>query len=118
MPVQHYHGSCQCGAVKYEVDVDLDSTITCNCSRCQRLGSVLAFTPRDKFTLQSGEEKLVEYLFNKHAIRHLFCSVCGIESFAYGAMPDGTPMAAINANCLDGIEPRELKSHHYDGRSM
>jgi hypothetical protein len=117
MPVQHYHGGCQCGAVQYEVDVDLDNTVTCNCSRCQKLGSVLAFTPRDKFTLQSGEEKLTEYLFNKHVIRHLFCSVCGIESFAYGAMPDGTPMAAINANCLDGIEPRELKSHHYDGKS-
>jgi hypothetical protein len=116
MPVQHYHGGCQCGAVQYEVDVDLDNTVTCNCSRCQKLGSVLAFTPRDKFTLQSGEEKLTEYLFNKQAIRHLFCSICGIESFAYGAMPDGTPMAAINANCLDGIAPRELKSHHYDGK--
>jgi hypothetical protein len=117
MTLQHYHGGCQCGAVQYEVDVDLDRTITCNCSRCQKLGSVLAFTARDKFTLSSGEEKLTEYLFNKHAIRHLFCSVCGIESFAYGTMPDGTPMAAINANCLDGVEPRQLKSHHYDGKS-
>ena len=117
MAIQHYHGGCQCGAVKYEVDVDLDQTITCNCSRCQRLGSVLAFTPRDKFTLQSGEENLTEFLFNKHAIRHLFCNVCGIESFAYGSMPDGAPMAAINANCLDGVEPRQLKSHHYDGKN-
>ena len=24
MPMQHYHGGCQCGAVTYEVDVDLD----------------------------------------------------------------------------------------------
>jgi hypothetical protein len=117
MPIQHYHGGCQCGAVKYEVDADLDRTITCNCSRCQKLGSVLTFTPADKFTLLSGEQYLTEYLFNKHAIRHLFCKVCGIESFACGAMPDGSPMVAVNANCLDGVEPRELKSHHYDGRS-
>jgi len=46
MSEQHYKGSCQCGAVTFETDVDLDNTITCNCSRCQRLGSVLAFTPR------------------------------------------------------------------------
>jgi hypothetical protein len=117
MPMRHYHGGCQCGAVKYEVDADLDRTITCNCSRCQKLGSVLTFTPADKFTLLSGEQYLTEYLFNKHAIRHLFCKVCGIESFARGAMPDGSPMVAVNANCLDGIEPRGLKSHHYDGRS-
>ena len=116
MPVQHYHGGCQCGAVRYEVDADLDKTITCNCSRCQRLGSVLSFTPRDKFRLLSGEENLTEYLFNKHKIHHLFCKTCGIESFAYGSMPDGTPMAAINANCLDGVEPRQLSSHHFNGR--
>jgi hypothetical protein len=115
--MRHYHGGCQCGAVKYEVDADLDRTITCNCSRCQKLGSVLTFTPADNFTLLSGEQYLTEYLFNKHAIRRLFCKVCGIESFARGAMPDGSPMVAVNANCLDGVEPRELKSHRYDGRS-
>ena len=117
MPMQHYHGSCQCGAVKYEVDADLDQTITCNCSRCQKLGSVLTFTSADKFALLSGEQSLTEYLFNKHAISHLFCKVCGIESFARGSMPNGSPMVAINANCLEGVEPRTLKSHHYDGRS-
>ena len=116
MPVQHYHGGCQCGAVRYEVDADLDQTITCNCSRCQRLGSVLSFTARVKFKLHSGNDNLTEYLFNKREIRHLFCKTCGIESFAYGTMPDGTPMAAINANCLDGVEPRHLSSHHFDGR--
>ncbi|MDP1699658.1 MAG: GFA family protein [Aestuariivirga sp.] len=116
MPVQHYQGGCQCGAVRYEVDTDLEKTMTCNCSRCQRLGSVLSFTPRDKFKLLSGEENLTEYLFNKHKIQHLFCKTCGIQSFSYAAAPDGTPMAAINANCLDGVEPRQLNSHPFNGR--
>lgn len=117
MSVQHYHGGCQCGAVQYEVDVDLDKTITCNCSRCQRLGSVLAFSPVTDFKLVQGEDAQTEYLFNKHRIVHLFCKTCGIESYAMATAPDGTPTVAINANCLDGVEPRELKSHHYDGRS-
>lgn len=118
MTVQHYTGSCQCGAVKYEVDVDLDNTITCNCSRCQRLGSVLAFTPRDKFSLKSGSAELTEYLFNKKCIQHQFCKICGIEPFAYGEQPAGSPMVAVNANCLDGVDPRQLKSRHVDGRSF
>lgn len=118
MTMQHYEGSCQCGAVRFRCEADLNHTITCNCSRCQKLGSVLTFTSRDNFTLLSGEDILAEYLFNKHVIRHQFCKICGIESLAYGKMPDGTPMAAINVNCLDGVEPRELKSHHYDGRAM
>jgi hypothetical protein len=48
----------------------------------------------------------------------LFCKTCEIESFAYGAMPDGSPIAAINVNCLEGVEPRELKTQHFDGRSV
>jgi hypothetical protein len=117
MAVKAYRGGCQCGAVRYEVQADLDSTITCNCSRCQKLGWVLSFAPRDQFTLTSGEDRLTEYLFNKRAIQHLFCAVCGIESFAFAAAPDGAPMAAINVNCLDDVEPRKLNSHAYDGRS-
>ena len=118
MAVSHYQGGCQCGAVRYSVDVDLDNTLTCNCSRCQRLGSVLAFTPESSFQLESGADNLTEYLFNKREIRHLFCTTCGIESFAYGRMPGGTPMAAINANCLEGVEPRQLNSQHFDGRNQ
>ena len=117
MAEAHYTGGCQCGAVAYDVDIDLDNTITCNCSRCRKMGFVLAFTARDAFRLKSGESALTEYLFNKQAIRHLFCKVCGVESFAYGAMPDGSPVAAINVNCLDGVDPRSLNSQHVDGRS-
>ncbi|WP_180898399.1 GFA family protein [Martelella soudanensis] len=118
MAVQHYHGSCQCGAVDFDVDVDLDHAVTCNCSRCQRLGSVLAFAPRDKFTLNKGEDSLTEYLFNKHHIHHLFCRTCGIESFSHATGPDGTAMVAVNANCLDGVDPRSLNPQHYDGAAV
>ena len=79
MGVEHYQGGCQCGAVRYTVDVDLASTVTCNCSRCQRLGSVLAFTTDDKFKLVQGEEHLTEYLFNKGGF----------------AIPDATPPKSV-----------------------
>ena len=117
MAVQTYQGSCQCGAVAFTAELDLENTVTCNCSRCQRLGSVLCFTPRTSFHLIRGEGETTEYLFNKHAISHRFCKTCGIESYAMGTMPDGSPMAAVNANCLEGVDPRALKSHHYDGRA-
>jgi hypothetical protein len=115
-----YSGGCQCGAVRYNVEASLDQPVTCNCSRCQRLGSVLVFAPRASFVLETDEASLTEYLFNKHEIRHLFCKTCGIESFAYGKMPDGTPMVAINVNCLDGVEPRDVAkaAYHHDGRAF
>lgn len=118
MTAQKYEGGCQCGAVRYEVTVDLDNVVTCNCSRCGKLGSILAFTPVQNFKLLSGEPALTDYQFNKKAIHHLFCSTCGIESFARGSMPDGTAVIAINARCLDGVEPAALSPKAVDGRSF
>ena len=89
MAIQHYQGGCQCGAVRYEVEADTEKTYACNCSRCGRLGTVLAFTPEESFTLQSGQDSLTTYKFNKHVIDHQFCSVCGIQSFSRGKGPDG-----------------------------
>jgi len=117
MTADHHAGSCQCGAVAYEVDVDISMPVVCNCSRCQRLGSRLAFAPLGNFRLLRGEDEMTEYRFNSGKIRHLFCRTCGIESFAYGELPDGTPMAAINVNCLDGVEPLDLPIMRHDGRS-
>lgn len=112
-----YHGSCQCGAVSYDVDADLGSTITCNCSRCQRMGFVLSFSPAESFRLLSGSDNLTEYRFASRSIQHLFCRTCGVESFARGTMPNGAAVVAVNVNCLEGVEPRSLGSAHVDGRS-
>lgn len=113
-----YNGGCQCGAVAYEVEVDVDECITCNCSRCQPLGAILAFAPRSQFKLLKGEDDLTEYRFNKKAVSHLFCKTCGIQSFSYASMPDGTEIAAINVNTLQGLDPRSLSPKHVDGQSM
>lgn len=118
MAVQEYTGGCQCGAVRYEVKADLDSTITCNCSRCGRLGAILTFAPVDSFTLLSGQDAMTDYQFNRKAIHHLFCATCGIESFARGTGPDGTEMIAVNVRCLDGVEVADLAPQAFDGRSM
>jgi hypothetical protein len=110
-----HHGSCQCGAIDFNVTLGLDSPVTCNCSRCRRLGVVLAFTPRSEFTLNSDPAALSEYLFNRHVIRHQFCAVCGIQPFAFGRMPDGSEVVAVNLNCLDGVDTRALSPTHVDG---
>ncbi|MEP9353280.1 GFA family protein [Xanthobacter sp. KR7-65] len=117
MAVQHYSGGCQCGAVRYEVDVDLDRTAVCNCSRCGKLGSIFAFAPASAFSLSSGDGRTTEYLFNTGKIHHLFCTTCGIESYALGTAPDGTQTVAVNARCLDGVDPKSLHPMEHDGAS-
>lgn len=116
--IKEYAGSCHCGRVRYRVSLDLSApAIACNCSICSRTGTLLTFVPADKFVLESGEEALTDYQFNRKIIHHLFCSTCGVRSFARGQMPDGSPMVAINARCLEGVEPEQLKVQSYDGRN-
>lgn len=113
-------GSCHCGAVRFEVKgVDLSKpVIACNCSMCQRSGTLLAFVPVESFTLKSGEDHLQDYFFNRRAIDHTFCKTCGIKAFAKGKNPDGSEVRAVNVRCLDGVEDvRKLEITWYDGRS-
>jgi hypothetical protein len=115
---QTYSGGCQCGKVRYEVAADIGEVLACNCSRCGRLGSLLAFVPAADFKLLAGEGATTEYQFNRHVIHHLFCSTCGIQSFARGTGPGGVEMAAINVRCLDGVDPSTFKVKHVDGRRL
>ena len=46
-------GGCHCGAVRFEVDAVVDEVISCNCSICQKRGSLLAFAPGDTVLLMA-----------------------------------------------------------------
>jgi hypothetical protein len=115
---QTHSGGCQCGKVRYEASFELGEVMSCNCSRCARLGSLLAFLPADDFKLMSGEGAMTEYEFNKHVIHHLFCATCGIQSFARGQRPDGGAMVSVNVRTLDGVDLAALKIKKFDGRSL
>ena len=116
---QTYTGGCQCGKVRYQVHMDIGEVLECNCSRCARLGSLLAFTSASQFKLLSGEGDLTQFRFNRHMIEHQFCSSCGIQSFALGVHPkSGEKVAAINVRCVDGIDVDALKIRKVDGRSL
>jgi hypothetical protein len=36
-----HQGSCHCGAIKFEAEGEIASAMACNCSMCQRRGSLL-----------------------------------------------------------------------------
>lgn len=118
MAARKYTGGCQCGAVRYEVSLDLAQVISCNCSRCAKLGWLLTFAAPQDFKLLSGADSSAEYQFNKHVIHHLFCKTCGIESYARGTRPDGLEMVAVNARCLDGVDSDSLAVTKFDGKSL
>ena len=75
-------GSCHCGHVTYEAEVDPDSVHICNCTDCQMLtGSgfrVSAHAPKATFRLLTGQAKVyVKTAASGAKRRHSFCPNCG-----------------------------------------
>ena len=113
-----HRGSCHCGRVAFEVTGDIDSGLACNCSICQRKGSLLWFVPRDRMQLLTPEAAASRYTFNTHKITHRFCAICGIHPYAEAIDPKGVPTAAINLRCIEGLDLKSIPVHEYDGRSL
>jgi Uncharacterized conserved protein len=113
-----YTGSCHCQAIRFEADVDLEKTITCNCSYCSRRGFILTAVDGDKFTLLTPEAPMTEYRFNTHKIKHEFCPVCGLEPFASGTNKEGVPMYMVNVRCLDGIDLDSISPMKVNGKDF
>jgi hypothetical protein len=105
-----YSGSCHCGAVRYNADIDLsEETFKCNCSKCTKSRNWLAVVKPDAFRLSAGESALTDYRFGKKTSHHLFCKHCGVSSFLWGDDKNlGGKFYAVNLACIDNATANEL----------
>jgi hypothetical protein len=105
-----YKGSCHCGRVRFEADLDLAAagTFRCNCSICFKTRAWLAPAPAADFRLLAGEADLRDYQFNRKIIHHYFCTNCGVRVFSRGIGPDRQPAVAVRVTSLDDAAPEEL----------
>jgi hypothetical protein len=106
---QTYLGSCHCGAVRFEVDLDLAaSSYRCNCSICRRTRFWAAVATPAGFRVTAGQGELTEYLFNKRANQHFFCRTCGVRAFGVGNDTPVGQMFGVNIGCLEGVGEEQL----------
>jgi hypothetical protein len=107
--LQTYRGSCHCGAVRFEAELDLkQSTYRCNCSICRRTRFWPAVARAEGFRLLAGEAELTKYLFNTRKNEHWFCKHCGVRAFGIGNDTPIGKMFGVNVMCLEGVSEEAL----------
>ena len=114
MSLGTYAGSCHCGAIRFEADIDLDEgSNRCNCSYCAKVRTWFAFAKGSKrFRLLDGSG-VSEYRWTPpgQAESHLiftFCRICGVRTFARGELESlGGTFHAVSVPTLD-LSPEQF----------
>jgi hypothetical protein len=121
MAKKTYRGSCHCGRVKYEADIDLsESTYRCNCTYCAKIRIWFASVKPADFRLLAGQAELGEYQFGPKRIHHMFCRHCGVRPFGHADIEEIGPFVAVALGTLDDASPAELAAApivYFDGRN-
>ncbi len=112
-----YHGSCLCGAVKFEIDAFLPQAAHCHCSMCRKFHgaafATIAGVPRSGFRWVAGETALKAYTAINGTTR-TFCRHCG-SSLTFSS-PNASPeVIEIALGTLDGDVPVKPDAHIFVG---
>ena len=127
MAIKTYQGSCHCGAVRFEADLDLsEGTYRCNCSICAKARSWFALVPPERFRMLAGARNQTEYQWalqgrSASNLHYCFCKTCGIRTPGRGERGlQGGPFFFIPVAALDNVGAEERASatiRFLDGRN-
>ena len=108
MAVKTYHGSCHCGAIRYEADIDLaQGTGKCNCTFCAKARAWKSFVKPAAFRLVGDEG--VAYQKHPQATVRYHCAKCAMRTHERGdADYMGGPFVGVFIATLDDATPDEL----------
>jgi hypothetical protein len=97
-------GSCHCGSVQYEAEVDPSRVTICHCTDCQSLTGtayrVSVPVGIDAFVLKAGTPKVYVKTAESGARRaQAFCSRCGSPLYTYAANRPST--YGLRVGCIE-----------------
>jgi hypothetical protein len=118
MTTKKHQGSCHCGDVRYEVELDASQGSRCNCTVCTKYGSTGSNVKPAAFTLLTDEAGLASFSRFPEIASRYFCRRCHTLLFGKGHLAElGGDFVSVNLNTLDGHDLGTATTLGYwDGR--
>jgi hypothetical protein len=111
MAKKTYRGSCHCGRVKFEADIDLAAgTSKCNCTSCWKKRAWTTRVKVEDFRSLAGEQELSAYKPGSATGHRGFCKHCGVIPYGWVDAADWNDGAYVSVSvaALDDLDPAEL----------
>ena len=109
-----HRGSCQCGAINYEIRGKLGAVVFCHCSRCRKAqGSAFASNAPVQaadFSISDPDGALIEYESSPGKVR-AFCGRCG--SPIYSQLRQKPEVLRLRLGTLDTPVDSQPTAHIY-----
>lgn len=105
MAIQTYPGSCHCGNVRFEVELDLGlGSGKCNCSICRKTRNWSMTVKPEAFRLLGDPAATIDYCRNG-VVHWPFCRTCGVRPYSHGEIPElGGRFVSVQLACLDDVD--------------
>ncbi len=113
-PAPTLHGACKCGAMHFEVELDLaKGTTQCNCTFCRKNGWWGTIVSPDKFRLTQGKDPT-----GAEADAWVRCPACQTLVCGRGDVAElGGPFVSVNVRALDDVSLDGVPIVYLDGAS-
>jgi hypothetical protein len=97
-----YKGSCHCGKISFEVEIDLDHVRVCDCTVCTKRGALNHRVEESDIRIFTPLDDVIQYKWYTLRATDYICPVCGILPFRH---PNDRPeLWTVNVRCLNGVD--------------
>jgi hypothetical protein len=115
-----FHGSCHCGKIKFQANIDLSKESgKCNCTFCRKTSFWSSKVGIEDFKLSEGEENKKIYTNSPEYGYYVFCDHCGTRLYGYSPKTEWSEEGySIRIQTLDDISIEEMNSmpiKYYNG---
>ena len=107
--------NCHCGAINIEVSEAPKSLTSCNCSICNRYGTLWGYYEPDEVTITSRSSDLSKYSWGEESIYFYHCIKCGCVTHYKSSSKVENPKTVVNFRMAKPSAIKSIEIRKFDG---